>query len=470
MVIIRAVQESIVKNNSSGKNPEIGRVHQPDGTYGLAIDIGTTTIAVELYDLQSRQFLEGKTEMNEQTALGADVMMRLMHAASGKAEQLQKMILQQIHRMAEELCGQLFGSDGEKQCSKIKKLTVVGNTVMCHLFLGQDISGLTGAPFSSSYNGTFRCYGKDLGWQGWETSEVIVLPGIAAHVGADAAAVMGAERLWDSEKIQLAIDIGTNAEILFNDHGRITVCSAAAGPAFEGKGISCGKRAGKGAVNGVRILRSNGNILLDVIAEKTSNEVIPEGICGSGLVDAIAQMLHCGVLQSDGYLLSRREAEERGISGVLCQRLVDNSGQGQCFVLFDPKADRNMSDGKRITISQEDIRNFQLAKAAVQAGIQLLLTKKKRTLEQVDQVIVAGVFGTFLHPDNAGKCGILPSVEEDRITFSGNAAGRGAANALLKESFLAELEELVPGVEHVELAEENCFQEKFMNAMELKPW
>lgn len=470
MVIIRAVQESIVKSNSSGKGPREERVYQSGEIYGLAIDIGTTTIAIELYDLQSREFLGGKAETNKQTTLGADVMMRLMHAVSGKAEQMQKMVLQQIRKMAEELCRQLFGLDAGEQCDKIKKLTVVGNTVMCHLFLGQDISRLTGAPFFPSYNGTFHCYGKDLEWQGWEDSEIIVLPGIAAHVGADAAAVLGAERLWDSEKIQLAIDIGTNAEILLNDHGRITVCSAAAGPAFEGKGISCGKRAGEGAINGVRILRSNGNILLDVIAEKTSAGVIPKGICGSGLVDVIAQMIHCRVLQSDGYLLEKIEAEEKGISDSLCHRLVKDPDQGKCFILFDPKLDRNRPEGKRVIISQKDIRNFQLAKAAVQAGIQLLLIKQKRTLDQIDQIVVAGVFGTFLHLDNARKCGLLPSVEEGRLTFSGNAAGRGAASALLQNSFLTELEKRVLEVEHVELAEENCFQKEFMNAMELKPW
>lgn len=443
------------KKKSLSDNENVNR-------YGVAIDIGTTTVVVSLYDMISGKLIDSKSETNSQVSYGGDVMMRIMHCGMGKSELLHEMIISQIEEMISAICKK---NDTDENVSN---MVVVGNTTMCHIFLGKDVSGLSGAPFKPSYTGRIECTGESLGMKKFPDAVIKVLPGIAGHVGADAASFLMEEKIYGEDKIQLGIDIGTNAEMILNNHGKIYVCSAAAGPAFEGKGIKCGKRASTGAIKSVKISKANGNIVLGVIAGTNGfgHDDKVTGICGSGLVDAIAELLKVGIIQSDGYLLSRDEAKSAAIKDELADR-IDSDGEENYFLLYS--SDRIVGQ-KDIVITQKDIRSVQLAKAAIQAGAECLMEENRITLDDLDEFIIGGVFGKFLNQSSAVNFGLFPKLNNIKITFCGNAAGNGAAHALLDEEFDKSFENHISKAVHIELADKKSFQSKFMNAMELKSW
>lgn len=490
MVIVQKAEGKSAKLNSTDRI-----IERPQGVPNLSIDIGTTTVVMELYDSKGN-YLDSLAEDNTQLSLGSDVMMRLMHVSEGRGEILTEKIRRQIYEMGCKLIETYSSLWSLKAVPE--KISVVGNTVMCHLFLGKDTSGLMGAPFIAAYKGVYQTKGKELGWSEWSDTIVTVLPGIAAHVGADAVAMMGHLRLWDRDKIQMAVDLGTNAEIILNYRGNISACSTAAGPAFEGKGISCGKRAGNAVINGVRFMRGNESICLDVIGEV---ETLPEpvGICGSGLVDVVAELLRNHLLRPDGYLLSVEEAMQNTMAKKFVQYISIKENGSHAFVLYDRERDgkiqekanvflsANLSANKdngsvkpdkllqdkdtlQVVVTQEDIRAFQLAKGAIRSGMEVLLQRVGLSVTDLEELHIAGVFGGFLHPKNAVQTGLLPSIPMEKIKFAGNAAGKGASCALNMPEFMDELTERSKTVEHVELAEIEQFSEIYMKAMELYPW
>lgn len=439
-----------------------------NGFYGAAVDIGTTTIAASLFALDSGKHYKNITETNSQVKYGADVMMRIMNAVMGKSGLLHNIIIEQAEDIIERLISGICSRD------KIVKMSVAGNTTMCHLFLGKDLSGMSGAPFKAAYSGSVNITGKEAGFKKFPGIDIYVLPGIAAHTGADAVAVLCSQKLYNKDKIQLAMDIGTNAEIILNNKGSIYVCSAAAGPAFEEKGIKCGIRACRGAINGIKINRLTGNIVLDVIdTEKDTGssmefeELIPKGICGPGVADLVSELLKVKVLRPDGYIMDCQEALKNGVIPDIAKRLCRNS-EGNCFVLYNKPGLENKQNN--IIVTQNDIRNIQLAKAAIQAAAGTLLEKAGITINDVDEVKIAGVFGKFIHPGSAISFGLYPDIEKDRLYSAGNAAGNGAAQALFDNGFQQLALKYSKEAVHVELAEEKTFQEKFLNAMELKKW
>ncbi len=419
--------------------------------YGLAVDIGTTTIAMSCYGLKNGKWVGSCQEMNSQCMMGSDVVMRLMHCLQGKQDRLQGLIIQQVEEMAEKICKDFCDLED------VKKITVVGNSTMCHIFAGKDATGLAGSPFQSAYQGSLRCLGESLGFGRLAQAEIIILPGIESHVGADTTAMMACVPIHDSTKKQIAIDIGTNAEIVLHHEGKDIVCSVPAGPAFEGMEISCGMRGIEGAIAGVKLATQTPNIILDVIGEEGTK---PAGICGSGLVDAVAQLYRCGLVQKDGYLLTAKEAKERGIARHLTKRLEEDG-----FVLYQPQEPDKTSQA--ILLTREDIRQFQLAKASVQAGIKMLLSSREISKQQISAVWIAGEFGKYISRASAITTGMFPREWEDRIHVVGNAAGVGAARALLDEEFCRSLEEIAAKAIHLELAESNGFQQEFLSAMRL---
>lgn len=421
---------------------------------GIAADIGTTTIAMTVADLKKGTVIGCLSETNCQTGLGADVMMRIMHAKAGKALELHQMVISQIEKMAEEL---LFQA-GEDYTKASVLFAVVGNTTMCHLFLNKSVSGLAGYPFEAAYKGNYTCFGKEIGMKKFSQATVMVLSGIAAHVGSDALAVIGAEKLWQKDRIQLAVDLGTNAEIILNNRGEISVCSAAAGPALEGKGVRFGMRAVPGAVSGVKIASGNGNVILEYIAGE-----VPKGICGSGLIELTAELKKCGLLLTNGYLLEREEAEVQKLPKSLCDSLVYREGE-RAFLLY-----RGREKQHEIYLLQSDIRGIQLAKGAIQAGIIALLGESKISLEEVDELFVAGVLGSSVSCSNAVSIGLLPAVQSD-FRFVGNAAGRGALLLLEHEEMAVWLAEIAKSVRHIELANLEKFQSLFLASMNLSSW
>lgn len=469
MVIIRPnmynLEKDVLFERTCDNNCE-----RSTGRLGAAVDIGTTTIAISLFSIDNREFLGNITENNVQTRLGADVMMRIMHANMGKRHILHDMVIEQLENMLESLCA------GKYEAQMVAEMTVVGNTTMCHLFLDKDVSGMSGAPFKTAYEGRVDVSGKDLGFKKYAHLSIHVISGVAAHIGADAVSVLCDQNMYGTDKIQLAIDIGTNAEIILNNKGDLTACSAAAGPAFEGKGVECGMRAARGAINGIRISKVNGNIILDVIDNSKVNnknndkslssgsenraeeKLVPKGICGSGLVDIVAELLKTGALSADGYLLNENQACNIGLPGNITQRL-GSSHKGNFFVVYD-----------KIVITQNDIRNIQLAKAAIHAGVEVLLDRSGILLDDVDEIKIAGVFGKFIHPKSAVSFGLYPDVDRSKMSFVGNAAGNGAAKALLDENFRKNTDIYAEKIRHIELADDKEFQKKFLDAMDLREW
>lgn len=424
---------------------------------GIAVDIGTTTIAMTILSLPERKVTGQISETNGQTKLGADVMMRIMHTLSGKGDILHEMVITQIEQMAQK--GLQDRTDFETFDSKKVHIAVVGNTTMCHLFLDKSVAGLAGSPFQAAYAGNFSCTGYEIGMKFLKNAKISVLSGIAAHVGSDALAVIGAGNLMQKEKVQLAVDLGTNAEIILNQRGKLRVCSTAAGPAFEGKGIQCGMPAKPGAVNGVKVASGNGNIILEYIGGEQ-----PKGICGSGLADLLAELRKCGVLLADGYLLTGEEAQRQGVHRKICGQLAKRNGQNAFLLYQDGKG------GREIYLQQSDIRNVQLAKGAIQAGINALLQSAGTSLSDVEEMVVSGVLGSRLRFGNAVKIGLLPDVGRQKVFFVGNAAGRGAARVITDKFFAKGMERLAQQIEHLELADLPEFQELLLQAMDLQAW
>lgn len=456
MQIVRMAESDTIKGKGGTGQPEREdfAVKMAGAVYGLAVDIGTTTVVMGLYDLGSGERLAGSQEKNRQTILGADVMMRLMHCQRGSKQKLEQRIREQLQDMAEQICNSFCTLE------QVKTLTVVGNTTMCHIFLGQDVSGLAGSPFRPAYRGIYRCKGGDIGLQRMKCTDVIVPAGIDAHVGADAVSMICALQLQDTEDTVLAVDIGTNAEIALSCQGEISVCSAPAGPAFEGAEISQGMRGEPGAIAGMHIAGQSGNILLEVIPDDRRNIYPVKGICGSGLIDSIASLRQSDILQPDGYLLcDREEADRLGIPGYLRERITEKG----FLVYLDP-------GGQHVCLTQKDIRQFQLAKAAVQAGIRMLLEQKGLTLEQVDRLYIAGVFGGHISKKSAVLTGLFPDIAREKIVIAGNAAGDGVAKALLSEAFLQQTEQVGSEAVHIELAQQEAFQKEFLASMEIVPW
>lgn len=458
MVVVR--KEKFVSEKSvsyiSDKVKEEGEVKKRKVRVGAAVDIGTTSIAIGLFDIDSEISIGNMTQTNCQTKYGSDVMMRIMHCVNGKEQLLHDMIIEQIEDILQRLLQQNIPED---TAYYIDRMTVVGNTTMCHIFLNRDVTGLKGAPFSMAYKGIVKVNSDDIGFIKYDIPEIIVLPNIHSHVGADAAAVLCNEELYKKDVNELAIDIGTNAEIILNRAGEVYVTSTAAGPAFEGKGIRSGMRAKAGAINSVKISRVNGNIILGMLDDGTKDE--PEGICGSGLIDAICELMKAGVLTKDGYLLKKDEALAANVNINLCRCIYDGDEKtGNYFVLYEKN---------NIVVTQKDIRNVQLAKGAIQAGVEILLEKAGISMNDIDRIKIAGVFGKFIHASSAMAFGLLPAYP-DKTEFIGNAAGNGAARALFDEDFVSDMERITDNIRHIELADEKDFQNKFLNAMELKEW
>lgn len=415
---------------------------------GAAFDIGTTTVVGMLWDLRSGKQLAAFAEANPQNEFGMDVISRIDFCGSGNEnlELLRSRITGCLNHILGKLCEKT-----EKQTGDIHRILICGNTTMSHLFAGYPPRTLARAPFSPAYTGTLRLKGREARLDMDEKGEVILLPNIAGHVGGDITAGLLATRALEQDGPTLFIDIGTNGEIVLIDGERTLACSAAAGPAFEGSAILHGMRAAEGAIERVRI--RDGEVLF-----KTIGECKPQGICGSGLIDAIAGMLECRLINRAGRLINREEAEKKGFPRGLQRRLL-TEGKERKFVLA-PK-----ERGEDIAITQQDIRQVQLAKGAIAAGTSLMLEELGRRKEELERVIVAGAFGSYIDRESAVAIGLLPHVSIETIWSAGNTAGAGVSMALANREECRKAEALPSLIEHVELAEKANFQSTYMSAM-----
>ena len=416
---------------------------------GIAFDIGSTTVAGHLCDLASGEVLASAGEMNPQIRFGEDLMSRVSYVMMnpGSEKELTRAIRGCLAKLTAELA-----RDAAVSRDDILELTVVGNPIMHHLFLGLDPTELGGAPFALTLDEAFRGRATDLGLPVHPGARVYVLPCIAGHVGADTAGVILSEAPYLGDEINLIVDVGTNAEIVLGNRDLLLAASSPTGPAFEGAQISCGQRAAPGAIERVRIDPETLEPRYRVIGtEAWSNEPGFEdahvtGVCGSGIIEAIAEMHLAGILTTDGTIDGSLAAQS--------PRIVADD-RTYSYVLSDSEP--------RLTITQNDVRQIQLAKAALHAGCTLLF--ERYGIERVDRIRLAGAFGNHIDPVHALVLGLVPDCDPAHVTSAGNAAGTGARIALLDRSARAEIEEVVRRVEKIETAVEPRFQELFVGAM-----
>ena len=443
----------------TGQGRSDGRIMQVwpgyyDGTvYGVAFDVGSTTIAGHLCDLVTGEVKASSGLMNPQIRFGEDLMSRVSYSMMnpGGHEEMTAAVREAINT----LIGQVADEAGIDR-TEIVEGVLVGNPVMHHLFLGIDPKELGWAPFALATSNSLTLWANEMGLSMHPDARLYILPCIAGHVGADAAAVALSEAPHRQDEMMLVVDVGTNAEILLGNRQKVLACSSPTGPAFEGAQISAGQRAAPGAIERVRIDPATKEPRFRVIgSERWSDEGefdagAVTGICGSGIIEVIAEMRIAGLINEDGVILSR------DLGGS--ERLIED-GRTWAYVLHDARA----ADGPLVTVTQADVRAIQLAKAALYAGARLLMDKME--VDTVDRVVLAGAFGAHISPLHAMVLGMIPDCPLDKVSSAGNAAGTGARIALLNSAARREIEEVVRTIEKVETAVEEKFQQHFVEAI-----
>jgi uncharacterized 2Fe-2S/4Fe-4S cluster protein (DUF4445 family) len=420
---------------------------------GLAVDIGSTTIAAHLCDLKTGEVLASSGVMNPQIRFGEDVMSRVSYVMMNPGGDVE--LTASVREAIGELAAAVTREVGLAS-SDILDMTVVANPIMHHLFLGLDPTELGGAPFALALDGAYEAHASAFGLPLSSGAYVYVLPCIAGHVGADTAGVVLSEGPYLKGEVALVVDVGTNAEIVLGNRDRLLACSSPTGPAFEGGQISSGQRAAPGAIERVRIDKETLEPRFKVIgsdlwsddpgfAEATTGTGVT-GICGSGIIEAVAEMLLAGLVTPDGV-----------VDGALAGRSPRIESDGRTFRYL-------IRDGEpRIAVTQNDIRAIQLGKAALYAGARLLMDRYG--VVTVDRITLAGAFGSHIDVTHAMVLGLVPDCDLAKVTSAGNAAGTGARIALLNARARREIEGVVRKIEKIETAIEPSFQAHFVGAM-----
>jgi len=412
---------------------------------GFAVDIGTTKLAAYLVDLNGGETLASEGAMNPQIAYGEDVMARISHALSHPegAEQLRSAIVEALNELARELCRK-----AGRSVADIADAVIVGNTAMHHLFLGLPVNQLGLAPYVPAESAALDVKARDVGLKFAPGACIHILPNIAGFVGADHVAMLLATgmTLDSASGVVLGMDIGTNTEVSLIAKGRHLSCSTASGPAFEGAHIRFGMRAAPGAIEEVAI--REGRVLF-----KTVENEPPVGLCGSGILDLVAQLHRAGILNSRG-AMKEGPRVRRGTQ----------SAHGPEFIVVPG----NENGGREIVFSRTDVSEIQLAKGAMRAGVNILLKRVGIAEADIDQVIIAGAFGTYLDVQSGLDIGMFPHVDRHRFKQVGNAAGAGARMALLSVAQRERAVRIAQQVEYVELTAERDFQSEFARALVLE--
>ena len=428
-----------------------------EGTvYGLAVDLGSTTIAAHLCDLQTGEVVASSGVMNPQIRFGEDLMSRVSYSMmnAGGATEMTAAVREGMNALFTQV-----STEAEIDKALIVDAVFVCNPVMHHLFLGIDPFELGQAPFALTTSDSLRLRADDLDLNIHPSARIYILPCIAGHVGADAAAVALSEAPDKSEDLVLVVDVGTNAEILLGNKEKVLACSSPTGPAFEGAQISSGQRAAPGAIERVEIdpvtkiprFRVIGS---DIWSDQDGfDEAIAgsgvTGICGSGIIEMVAEMRLAGIVDGPGLIGS---PEQTGAANCFLD------GRTYSFLVYDATE----NGGPKITVTNRDIREIQMAKAALYSGARLLMDKFN--VDKVDRVVLAGAFGAHISPKHAMVLGMIPDAPLDKVTSAGNAAGTGARIALLNREARIEIEATVRAIHKIETALEPRFQEHFVNA------
>ncbi len=416
--------------------------------YGIAFDLGSTTVVGYLIDLTNSKELGVSAVMNPQMVYGDDLVGRISFATTHDdgRKTLQAAALDALNRIVQNV-----SKTAKVSAEHIYKASLVGNTCMTHLLLGIDVNSLGQSPYVPSMCADMTVPAREIGLKVNAEAKLTVLPNVAGFVGSDLVGVL-LSNLWeDGGQVRLAVDIGTNGEMALMCAGKTYVCSAAAGPAFEGAGISCGMRGGPGAIDSV--------VIDDDVHFTTIMERKPIGLCGSGLVDAVAQMLDAGIVDEGGRLLS---ADDVGhLPSSLRDRLV-TTPHGTSFVLAWK---HESGTGKNLSLTHTDIRHLQLAKGSMHAAIQTLLKTAGLEDAQLDQILLAGAFGNYISVESAMRIGLIPAIDRRKVVSIGNAAGSGAKLALLCVNELQRARTIATSATHLELAVSPDYQMELMERM-----
>jgi uncharacterized 2Fe-2S/4Fe-4S cluster protein (DUF4445 family) len=434
-----------------------------EGVYGLAVDIGSTTVAGYLCDLRTGELLATESMMNPQVSFGEDLMSRVSFAMS-RPDGLDKMhdaILDALNHLAANAAHQ-----AGIRARQIHEAVMVGNTTMIHIFLGINPEELGGAPFALANRDAMDIKARELGLHLHPGANVHILPAEAGHVGADNVGVLIAEEPYRQDENVLIVDVGTNAEIDLGNRSAMLSASSPTGPAFEGGQISSGMRAAPGAIERVRIDPLTKVARFRVIGEdKWSDEWqigveapleeqpahLAAGICGSGIIEVIAEMYLAGIINSDGRILPDEQHE----------RIIWDGRTG-AYVLATAE---QTTSGEQMLITQNDVRNIQLAKGALYAGAKLLMNRSG--IQSVDKIVLAGAFGSYIDPKYAMILGLIPDCSLEHVFAVGNAAGDGARIALLNRHKRLEAQEIAHWIRYIETAIDPDFQKEFVDAMYL---
>lgn len=419
--------------------------------YGMAFDIGTTTVVGYLVDLWSGTVAAAVSGLNPQAAFGGDLMSRIAFAQETPANvrRLQVRLIQMLNGQIDEAC-ERAGVERDR----IYKVVVVGNTVMHHLFLGIDPTHVGQAPYAPGVRRSTRVSAAEVGLRLRAPTPVLMLPIVAGFVGADAIGMVLSTRLDESRERRIAVDIGTNGEMVIGSHEGLVACSAPAGPALEGAQLSCGMRAARGAIDQVRI---DGAVRCHVIGG-----VPPLGVCGSGILDALAGLLEAGIVDASGRLHPDPPA---ALPDNLRRRVVALPDRMTAFVLVPGT---ETATGKGIILTQADIRQVQLAKGAIRSGIAMLQRLTDSPDDQLAELLLAGGFGNYLNIHSAIRIGLIPRLPDGRVTYVGNAAGLGAQMALVSETERRRADTLARQIRHVSLATHPEFQDVFLDALQFR--
>ncbi|MCK5577826.1 MAG: DUF4445 domain-containing protein [Dehalococcoidales bacterium] len=418
--------------------------------YGLAVDIGTTTVAGYLCDLTSGEIVATESMMNPQVTYGEDVMSRITYVMTHKdgLERMNQEIIKGLNLVA----GRAAAQAGIKR-RNIVDMTVVGNTCMHHLFLGIDTQYIGMAPFPPSLHHSINVKARDLGLRVSPGAYIYILPIEAGFVGADNVGVLIAEEPYNQDAMELIIDIGTNGELILGNRHKLIAASCATGPAFEGAEIKHGMRAAPGAIERIKIDPSTKEVRFKVIGKEDWNtdleEVGAKGICGSGIIDAVPQLFLAGIIDKTGRFKTDLDTPR-----------LRTTKDGAEFVIA--WADET-SIGQDITVCQQDVRNIQLAKGAMYAGAKLMM--RHLGVEKLDKVILAGAFGSYIDRESAALLGLFPDCEPENVYSVGNAAGDGARVALLNKDKRIEADTVARQVKYLELTVESDFDRVFGQAM-----
>ena len=427
---------------TTGKMPEFERDEGLEG-FGFAIDIGTTTVVASLIDLKTGEELASASDINAQKHFGLDVLTRITyefeHPDDG-AKKLQEAIVESLNSLMVEACKQ-----AKVNVKHVQKINVAANCTMMHMLLGVDARSIGKAPYEPAFKDAKEMPASDIGLKGADDCVLYCLPHVSAYIGADIVAGAYVCEMQKSTDNELFIDIGTNGEIVLAKGGKLYSCSCAAGPALEGMNISSGMRAATGAIEEVRIKPEG--VEFDTIGGGA-----PEGICGSGILAVMRELIVTGIVQKSGVFVKPDKLDE----GDWRRKFIRMNGTKRELV---------MSEDPEILVTQSDVRQVQMAKGAILSGFMALLQEAEIKMEDLDKVFIAGQFGAHLSVDSLVGSGILPACVQDKLVYVGNSSKTGAYMTLMSKKVKAEIEELAKQISYLELSNLEGYERLYSEAM-----